>query len=88
VTVELVAHPADGESSGSALLDNARASRERGGRRFDVGAETNTMVIRHQSYDDRVANVHVASAHVRAFDERVRDRVARRTVRIGERIDP
>ena len=49
----------------------------------------NTRVIVRQLNDDGVAfYVHVASAHVRAFDERGRDRVARKTIRIGERVDP
>ena len=93
VTVEFVAKADHVEAFRSAMIENARASRERepGCRQFDVCSDPSdpAIVFLYEIYDDRAAfDAHVASAHFRVFDDRVRDWVARKTVRIYARIDP
>ena len=93
VTVEFVAKPEHAEAFRSATVENARASREHepGCRQFDVcgDAANRAVVFLYELYDDRAAfDAHLASAHFRAFDDRVRDWIASKTVRIYGRIDP
>lgn len=93
VTVEFVAKPEHAPPFREAMIENARASRERepGCRQFDVTLDPadGATIFLYEVYDDRAAfEAHCASAHFRDFDERTRDWVARKTVRIYERIDP
>jgi len=93
VTVEFVAKPEHAEAFRAAMTENARASRERepGCRQFDVCSDPSdrTVVFLYEVYDDRAAfDAHLSSAHFRTFDDRVSDWIARKTVRIYERIDP
>jgi quinol monooxygenase YgiN len=93
VTVEFVAKAEHRDQFRAAMLVNARASRERepGCRQFDVVADPSdpAQIFLYELYDDRAAfEVHCASEHFRAFDEKTRPWVARKTVRIYERLDP
>jgi len=93
VTVEFVAKPDHAEAFRLAMIENAGASRAResGCRQFDVCSDPadRTVVFLYEMYDDRAAfEAHLSSVHFRAFDERVRDWVAKKTVRIYERVDP
>ena len=93
VTVEFVAKPERAEVFREAMVENARTSREHepGCRQFDVCGDPadRSVVFLYEVYDDRAAfDAHCSSAHFLAFDDRVRDWVARKTVRIYEHIDP
>ena len=92
VTVLFEPRPGRALDLRAALLDNARASREseRGCRQFDVCVEPATgSIFLYELYDDRAAfDSHLASAHFKAFDAQVRDWVARKDVRVFERVDP
>jgi (4S)-4-hydroxy-5-phosphonooxypentane-2,3-dione isomerase len=76
----------------SAMIENASASRrsEPGCRQFDVCQDPldPASIFLYEIYEDRDAfDEHVASAHFRAFDARVREWVSSKTVRIYERVD-
>jgi quinol monooxygenase YgiN len=92
VTVLFEPRPGRAADLRAALLANARASRdgERGCRQFDVCVEPATgSIFLYELYDDRAAfDTHLASAHFKAFDGQVRDWVARKDVRMFERVDP
>jgi quinol monooxygenase YgiN len=93
VTVEFVVKQEHAGAFRSAMIENAAASRrdEPGCRQFDVcvAPDDPATIFLYELYDDRAAfDAHVASAHFRTFDARVRDWVARKTVRIYDRIDP
>ena len=92
VTVVFEPLPELAEDFRTAMIANARASRERepGCRQFDVCIEPGTgTVFLYEVYDDRAAfDAHLASEHFRAFDAKVRDWVARKAVRSYERIEP
>jgi autoinducer 2-degrading protein len=93
VTVEFVVLPEHAEAFRTAMVANARTSRdlEPGCRQFDVCAAPDdpTTIFLYELYADRAAfDAHLASEHFRAFDATVRDWVLRKTVRTCERIDP
>ena len=93
VTVEFVVQQDRVAAFREAMVENARASRTRepGCRQFDVCIDPSDpgVVFLYEVYDDQAAfDAHVASAHFVAFDGRVRDWVARKTVRSYERLDP
>ena len=93
VTVEFIAKPDHVEAFRRAMIENARASRARepGCRQFDVCSDPadRAVVFLYEIYDDRAAfDAHLSSSHFRAFDERVREWVAKKTVRIYERTEP
>ncbi|MDQ2080928.1 putative quinol monooxygenase [Xanthobacteraceae bacterium Astr-EGSB] len=73
------------------MLDNARVSRERepGCRQFDVcrSPEQPQAIFLYEVYDDAGAfQMHLDSAHFRAFDAAVRDMIASKQVRVHERL--
>jgi (4S)-4-hydroxy-5-phosphonooxypentane-2,3-dione isomerase len=93
VTVAFAIKPAHLVEFRSAMIENATASRrfERGCRQFDVCADPldPASIFLYELYDDRDAfDEHLASAHFREFDARVREWVASKTVRFYERVDP
>lgn len=93
VTVEFEAKPEQRDAFRKAMVVNARASRERepGCRQFDVTEDPggSGLIFLYEVYDDRAAfDAHTASAHFLAFDALVGDWVARKVVRILQRIDP
>jgi quinol monooxygenase YgiN len=93
VTVEFVAKPEREAAFRAAIVENARASRrdEPSCRQFDVCEmpDDRRTIFLYEVYDDRAAfDAHVASAHFRRFDAMVGDWIARKSVRIYERIDP
>ncbi len=92
VTVVFEPKPEHAQAFRAAMLDNARASRERepGCRQFDVCIEPGTNAIfLYELYDDRAAfDAHLAADHFKAFDLATRDWVARKTVRTYERVAP
>lgn len=75
-----------------AMLENAAASREDepGCRQFDVCVEpASGTIFLYEIYDDRAAfDAHMRTEHFLRFDAIVRDWVARRDVRLYERIAP
>ncbi len=77
----------------AAMVDNARASRERepGCRQFDVCTDPMepARIFLYEAYDDRAAfDAHLASPHFRAFDSTVAPWIGAKVVRAFERIDP
>ena len=93
VAVEFVVQPARAEAFRTAMVANARTSRdlEPGCRQFDVcvSPDDPATIFLYELYADRAAfDAHLASEHFRAFDAAVRDWVLRKTVRTYERIDP
>jgi quinol monooxygenase YgiN len=93
ITVQFVVVSEKVKSFRAAMVENARASRERepGCQQFDVCVDTSdpTLICLYEVYEDRAAfDAHVASAHFRAFDETTRGWVTRKTVNAYERIDP
>jgi len=93
VTVEFVAHPEHAAGFRDAIIANARTSREAepGCRQFDVCGlpDEPAAIFLYEVYADRAAfDAHVASPHFQAFDAAVRTWIARKAVRIYERIDP
>jgi quinol monooxygenase YgiN len=90
VTVDFEIHPQHWRAFVPLMHENARVSRERepGCRQFDVctdAAKPNSVFL-YEVYDDRAAfEVHLASAHYKAFDGAVRDMVAAKSVRLLER---
>jgi len=92
VTVVFEPKPEHSDAFRVAMLDNARASRETepGCRQFDVCADPATgTIFLYEVYDDRAAfAAHVAADHFKAFDAATRDWVARKDVRIYDRLAP
>ena len=91
VTVEFIVKAGHAAAFLPAMLENARASRERepGCRQFDVCADPNDarVIFLYELYDDRAAfDAHRATAHFKAFDAEVGPRVERKTVRIYTRV--
>ena len=93
VTVEFVAQQEYAAAFRTAIVENARASREheRGCRQFDVAldpAQPATIFL-YEVYDDRAAfDAHLATPHFRAFDTLTIGWIAVKSVRCYERIDP
>jgi quinol monooxygenase YgiN len=92
VTVVFEPKPEHAEAFRSAMLANAKTSREAepGCLQFDVCVEADTgRIFLYELYDDRAAfEAHLAAAHFKVFDIAVRDWVARKDVRIYERVSP
>jgi quinol monooxygenase YgiN len=92
VTVVFEAKPDHAEAFRAAMLANAKVSRESepGCRQFDVCVEADTgRTFLYELYDDRAAfEAHLAAAHFKALDGAIRDWIARKDVRIYERIAP
>ena len=93
VVVDFTILPAHVGAFRAAMVDNARASRERepGCRQFDVCADAAepTHIFLYEAYDDRAAfDAHLASPHFRAFDATVAPWIGAKVVRAFERIDP
>ena len=93
VTVLFVAKPERAADFRREMVANARASRdlEPGCRQFDVTVDPAdpATIFLYEAYDDRAAfDAHLASEHFKRFDALVRDWVARKDVRIYERVDP
>ncbi|GIK86170.1 MAG: antibiotic biosynthesis monooxygenase [Betaproteobacteria bacterium] len=92
VTVLFEPRPEHATAFRGAMIENARASRERepGCRRFDVCADpASGAIFLYELYADRAAfDAHLATPHFRAFDAATRDWVARKDVRTYERVDP
>ena len=76
----------------AAMLANARTSRENepGCRQFDVCVEpASGTIFLYELYDDRAAfDAHMRTEHFLRFDAAVRDWVARKEVKLYERIAP
>ena len=93
VTVEFVIQFEHADAFRSAMVANARASRERepGCRQFDVcvvASDPRTIFL-YELYDDRAAfDAHLHSEHFKAFDARVAPWVEQKTVRTYARVDP
>lgn len=92
VTVLFEPKPEHAAAFRAAMLANAKVSRETepGCRQFDVCVEADTgRTFLYEIYDDRAAfEAHLAAAHFKAFDDAIRDWVARKDVKIYERIAP
>jgi quinol monooxygenase YgiN len=93
VVVDFTILPARVGAFRAAMIDNARASRERepGCRQFDVCADPAepARIFLYEVYDDRAAfDAHLASPHFRAFDAKVAPWIGAKVVRAFERIDP
>jgi quinol monooxygenase YgiN len=92
VTVLFEPKPEHAAAFRAAMLANAKVSRETepGCRQFDVCVEADTgRTFLYELYDDRAAfEAHLAAAHFKAFDDAIRDWVARKDVNIYERIAP
>jgi quinol monooxygenase YgiN len=93
VTVDFRIKPAFLAEFRDRMIANARASREQepGCFQFDVCADPANAdcICLYEVYADRAAfEVHLASAHFKAFDREVADWVAAKSIRIFERIDP
>jgi quinol monooxygenase YgiN len=93
VVVDFTVLPAHVAAFRAAMVDNARASRERepGCRQFDVCADSAdpARVFLYEVYDDRAAfDAHLASPHFRAFDAMVASWIGAKAVRALERVDP
>ena len=92
LVVEFLIKPEHVAAFGEAIVDNARASRETepGCRQFDVCIDpASGTIFLYEIYDDRAAfEAHMRTAHFIAFDAATRDWVARKDVRIYERLAP
>lgn len=93
VTVEFVIKEAHRDQFQSAMLANARASRQRepGCRQFDVVLDPADpgYVFLYEIYDDRAAfDLHTRSEHFLEFDAATRAWVERKKARLLERLDP
>ena len=88
VTVLFDIHPGQMDAFLPRMIDNARTSRdtEPGCQLFDVCQEVDQVFL-YVIYDDRAAfDVHLASAHFKAFDAAVAPMVARKDVQTYERV--
>lgn len=92
VTVLFEPKPEHAAAFRAAMLANAEVSRETepGCRQFDVCVDADTgRTFLYELYDDRAAfEAHLAAAHFKAFDDAIRDWIARKDVRIYERVSP
>jgi quinol monooxygenase YgiN len=92
VTVVFEPHPEHAFAFREAMIENARASRERerGCRQFDVCEDpASGAIFLYELYDDRAAfDAHLATPHFRAFDAATRDWIVRKDVRVYERLAP
>src|SRR5690349_4403720 len=93
VTVEFVVKPEFVDDFMPAMIENARTSlrNEAGCSQFDVCVlpTDRAQIFLYEIYDDRAAfDVHLASPHFKAFDAKVADWVATKTVRLYERVEP
>ena len=92
VTVVFEPKPEYAGAFRAAMLANAKVSRETepGCRKFDVCVEADTgRTFLYELYDDRAAfEAHLAAAHFKTFDGVIRDWIARKDVRIYERVSP
>lgn len=93
VTVLFTVKPGQVEAFRSAIVENARASREReaGCHQFDVTVDPNDpgIIFLYELYTDRAAfDAHLASDHFLRFDAQTRDWIAAKAVRMFERVDP
>ena len=92
VTVLFEAKPEHAGAFRAAMLANAKVSRETepGCRQFDVCVEADTgRTFLYELYDDRAAfEAHLAAAHFKAFDDAIRDWIARKDVQIYDRVSP
>lgn len=92
VTVLFEPKPEHAAACRAAMLANAKVSRETepGCRQFDVCVEADTgRTLLYELYDDRAAfEAHLAAAHFKAFDDAIRDWIARKDVKIYERVAP
>ena len=92
VTVLFEPKPEHAAAFRAAMLANAKVSRETepGCRQFDVCVEADTgRTFLYEIYDDHAAfEAHLAAAHFRAFDDAIRDWIARKDVKIYERVSP
>ena len=93
VTVEFVVKPEFVDAFTAAMIENASTSRrdEPGCRQFDVCVlpADRARIFLYEIYDDRTAfDVHLAAPHFKAFDAKVAEWVASKSVRLYERIDP
>jgi quinol monooxygenase YgiN len=75
------------------MLENARSSlaHEPGCRQFDVCVDPKqgTSTFLYEVYDDRAAfEAHLATSHFKTFDAATRAMVARKAVRLLERLHP
>jgi (4S)-4-hydroxy-5-phosphonooxypentane-2,3-dione isomerase len=92
VTVAFEVPAAQAELFLAAVVANARASlaSEPGCRQFDVAVDPAAAgaIFLYELYDDRAAfDLHLASAHFRDFDARTAGWVARKQVRLLQRIE-
>ena len=88
VTVLFDIHPGQMDAFLPRIIDNARTSRdtEPGCQLFDVCQEGDQVFL-YEIYDDRAAfDVHLASAHFKAFDASIAPMVARKDVQTYERV--
>jgi quinol monooxygenase YgiN len=92
VTVLFEPKPEHAAAFRAAMLANAKVSRETepGCRQFDVCVEADTgRTFLYELYDDRAAfEAHLAAAHFKAFDDAIRDWIARKDVKIYDRVSP
>lgn len=92
VTVLFEPKPEHAAAFHAAMLANAKVSRETepGCRQFDVCVEADTgRTFLYELYDDRAAfEAHLAAAHFKAFDDAIRDWIARKDVKIYDRVSP
>jgi quinol monooxygenase YgiN len=92
VTVVFEPKPEHAAAFRVAMLANARASRENepGCRQFDVCIDpASGTIFLYELYDDRAAfDAHMRTAHFLAFDAQTRGWVARKDVRLYERVAP
>jgi quinol monooxygenase YgiN len=92
VTVLFEPKPEHAAAFRAAMLANAKVSRETepGCRQFDVCVEADTgRTFLYELYDDRAAfEAHLAAVHFKAFDDAIRHWIARKDVKIYERVSP
>jgi quinol monooxygenase YgiN len=93
VTVEFVVKPEFLAAFMPAMIENASTSRrvEPGCRQFDVCVlpADRARIFLYEIYDDRAAfDAHLAAPHFKAFDAKVAEWVASKSVRLYERVDP
>lgn len=93
VVVEFEVKPEHGDAFVPAPLENARLSvdTEPGCRQFDVCADPERphAVFLYELYDDRSAfDAHCRTSHFLRFEERTRDMVIEKRVRLMARLHP
>lgn len=93
VTVEFVVKIEQIQEFRTAIVANARASREfePGCHQFDVCMDPANVraIFLYELYSDRAAfDAHLASDHFRHFDRQVAPWIERKTARMLERVEP